>query len=172
MSDDLEARAVAWLRIEESKSQFDMVSSPEDQFRHRAAMFAAFARHVLAGVDVEVESAKAEAVEVRRLWDAEIAKLTIECREAHEQLPFSHKRDDGKPDPPYESECPTFYDGCHCSVATLRYNIERAEALRVALEVLIDQHGRVIHAFADTGRRDIIRSECASARKALEPTDE
>ena len=52
MPDDLEARAVAWLRIEESKSQFDMVFSPEDQFRHRAAMFAAFARHVLAGVEV------------------------------------------------------------------------------------------------------------------------
>lgn len=39
-----------------------------------------------------------------------------------------------------ESECPTYYDGCHCSVMVLRHNIERAERAEKALELQMSTH--------------------------------
>ena len=45
--------------------------------------------------------------------------------ESAQQLPFDH---------PDSTQCPTWHDGCHCTVETLRYNIQRAERAEAALE--------------------------------------
>ena len=52
---------------------------------------------------------------------AEVAEAAV--RDAWRKLPFDHPAEDGGLD-----NCPTFHDGCHCNVETLRYNIARAEA--------------------------------------------
>ena len=57
---------------------------------------------------------------------AKLAALERELRQAREPLTGPHGMD--------PTHCPTFHDGCHCTVDTLVHNIERAEAAEKKLE--------------------------------------
>lgn len=69
-------------------------------------------------------------------------------RQASEGLTGPHGMD--------AEHCPTFHDGCHCTVETLVYNIDRADAAEKALETvrlaLIDAAEKAFHVGVGPGK--------------------
>lgn len=73
--------------------------------------------------------------------NAKLTKERDEARNAHDDLldracdafalePGCHKN---------TNRCPTYYDGCHCTVETLIHNIKRAEKAEAELAILRKQ---------------------------------
>jgi hypothetical protein len=53
------------------------------------------------------------------------------------------------PHKPTDSNCPTYYDGCHCTVDALKHNIERAEKAERELKDLKDSNAHEDMIFED-----------------------
>lgn len=84
-------------------------------------------------------------------WCCRIAEERAARREAEQKLEYAHTKL-GWPDGPHliPTDCPTYYDGCHCLVETLVHNIERAQKAEARLKDY------------EEDRRKIINQECAA----------